>query len=148
MGLPLYVSLINIIKYKEFKSEKDKTTNENIQLYKTRMMNQSKSLNTLNNITNTNKAIPKEDDCDSDEEAFKKKENEIKMENNEEEELSELSAESYKDEAEGKDYLYAQYDKVHRVKNKWKCSFKDAILQINGKEYIFEKVVGELERDW
>ena len=37
---------------------------------------------------------------------------------------------------------------VHRVRNKWKCTFKDAILNINGKEYIFDKVTGELERDW
>jgi transcription initiation factor TFIIA large subunit len=51
-------------------------------------------------------------------------------------------------EMETKDFLLAQYEKVHRVKNKWKCTFKDAILHINGKEYVFEKVVGELERDW
>jgi transcription initiation factor TFIIA large subunit len=51
-------------------------------------------------------------------------------------------------EGETKDFLLAQYEKVHRVKNKWKCTFKDAILHINGKEYVFEKVVGELERDW
>ncbi len=47
-----------------------------------------------------------------------------------------------------KDFLLAQYEKVHRVRNKWKCTFKDAILHLNGKEYVFDKVVGELERDW
>jgi transcription initiation factor TFIIA large subunit len=53
-----------------------------------------------------------------------------------------------KSETEAKDFLLAQYEKVHRVRNKWKCTFKDAILHINEKEYVFEKVVGELERDW
>jgi hypothetical protein len=51
-------------------------------------------------------------------------------------------------ESEATDFLLAQYDKVHRVRNKWKCTFKDAVLHINGKEYVFERVVGELERDW
>ena len=47
-----------------------------------------------------------------------------------------------------KDFLLAQYDKVHRVRAKWKCSFKDAIININGREHVFEKVTAELERDW
>ena len=55
---------------------------------------------------------------------------------------------SINNEDEGRDFLYTQYEKVHRVKSKWKCNFKDAVLQINGKEYIFDRIVGELERDW
>lgn len=107
--------------------------------------------NTILSLGSVNKDLKKQEDnneSDEDADAFKKKEAVKKDENDECEELSELSAESNKDEIEGKDFLYAQYDKVHRVKSKWKCSFKDAILQINGKEYIFEKVTGELERDW
>lgn len=73
-------------------------------------------------------------------------------ENKEEEEEDELSSvtsdsEEYI-ESEAKDFLLAQYEKVHRVRNKWKCVFHDAVLHINGKEYVFERVVGELERDW
>ena len=49
---------------------------------------------------------------------------------------------------EAKDFLLAQYEKVHRVRNKWKIGFKDAVLHFNGKEYVFDKVVGELDRDW
>ena len=49
---------------------------------------------------------------------------------------------------ESKDYLLAQYERVHRVRNKWKCIFKDAILHINGKEHVFDRVNAELERDW
>lgn len=111
-------------------------------------MNQSKT--TLSNINPNSKKVPskKEDECDdSDEDVFKQKENEKKG-SDDGEELSDLTADSIKDDVEGRDFLYAQYDKVHRIKNKWKCSFKDAVLQINGKEYIFDKICGELERDW
>jgi len=94
--------------------------------------------------------VKAEDDYDSDRELFKEENKEAEKEKSHhdaDEILSEDSKESEK-ETETKDILLAQYDKVHRVRNKWKCSFKDAILNINGKEYIFDKVTGELERDW
>ncbi|CAK7215454.1 transcription factor IIA subunit alpha [Sporothrix curviconia] len=37
------------------------------------------------------------------------------------------------------------YDKVQRVKNKWKCTLKDGVLTVNGKEYVFHKATGEYE---
>lgn len=37
------------------------------------------------------------------------------------------------------------YDKVQRVKNKWKYVLKDGISNINGKEYVFSKGSGESE---
>ncbi|EPE10185.1 transcription factor tfiia complex subunit [Ophiostoma piceae UAMH 11346] len=37
------------------------------------------------------------------------------------------------------------YDKVQRVKNKWKCTLKDGVLTVNGKEYLFHKANGEYE---
>jgi len=37
------------------------------------------------------------------------------------------------------------YDKVQRVKNKWKCTLKDGVLLVNGKEYVFHKATGEYE---
>lgn len=70
------------------------------------------------------------------------------LEDLEDESLSSISKDSEYIESEATDFLLAQYDKVHRVRNKWKCTFKDAVLHINGKEYVFERVVGELERDW
>lgn len=63
--------------------------------------------------------------------------------------LSELNdSEEEAADPETDDYLLAQYEKVHRVKTKWKVIFKDAILHCNGKEMVFEKVTGELDRDW
>ena len=77
----------------EFKSEKDKTTNDNIQLYKAKMQ---KNNNVNNQTVNSNKAtIKKEEEYDSDEEAFKKKEVDVKIDD-EGEELSELTADSNK----------------------------------------------------
>lgn len=37
------------------------------------------------------------------------------------------------------------YDKVQRIKNKWKCSLKEGIASINGKDYTFQKATGESE---
>jgi transcription initiation factor TFIIA large subunit len=143
----------------------DKTTNENIRIYQESLMNKSLK-NSIQELTKTEisndkkklQSIKEKEDseCDSDEMAFKKitKEeinfdyiNKKAHDIDNDEELSELSKDSNL-ENECKDTLYAQYEKVHRVKNKWKCSFKDAVLQINGKEYVFDKVTGELERNW
>ena len=32
------------------------------------------------------------------------------------------------------EFILCTYDKVQRVKNKWKCTLKDGVLQTNGKE--------------
>ncbi|KAH8880076.1 transcription factor IIA, alpha/beta subunit [Thozetella sp. PMI_491] len=43
------------------------------------------------------------------------------------------------------DTMLCMYDKVQRVKNKWKCTLKDGVLTVNGKEYVFHKATGEYE---
>ncbi|KAJ3302306.1 transcription factor IIA subunit alpha [Kappamyces sp. JEL0829] len=50
------------------------------------------------------------------------------------------------DENQKADHLIlCQYEKVSRVKNKWKCILKDGIVNINGKDYLFNKANGEFE---
>ncbi|TVY46621.1 Transcription initiation factor IIA large subunit [Lachnellula occidentalis] len=50
------------------------------------------------------------------------------------------------DEDEGMGHIMlCMYDKVQRVKNKWKCVMKDGVLTVNGKEYVFHKAQGEYE---
>ncbi|CAD6445460.1 8a401226-162e-496e-9eef-e82fda25add3 [Sclerotinia trifoliorum] len=50
------------------------------------------------------------------------------------------------DEDEGMGHIMlCMYDKVQRVKNKWKCVMKDGVLTVNGKEYVFHKATGEYE---
>lgn len=39
--------------------------------------------------------------------------------------------------------VLAQYDKVVRNKNKWKCTMKNGIVHIDGREYVFSKATGE-----
>lgn len=50
-------------------------------------------------------------------------------------------------DAEGtvKDIVFCTYDKVARVKNKWKCVLKDGMIHVNGKDYLFSKCTGEFE---
>ncbi|KAF2182525.1 transcription factor IIA, alpha/beta subunit [Zopfia rhizophila CBS 207.26] len=43
------------------------------------------------------------------------------------------------------DYMLCTYDKVQRVKNKWKCTLKDGILTTGKKEYLFHKANADLE---
>lgn len=44
-----------------------------------------------------------------------------------------------------KDLVFCTYDKVARVRNKWKCVLKDGMIHINGKDYLFSKCTGEFE---
>lgn len=37
------------------------------------------------------------------------------------------------------------YDKVQRVKNKWKCNLKEGVANIDGRDYIFQRATGESE---
>ena len=48
------------------------------------------------------------------------------------------------DDGEGM-IILCLYEKVLRVKNKWKCNLKDGIANINGKDYAFAKATGESE---
>lgn len=42
--------------------------------------------------------------------------------------------------------ILCQYEKVVRVKNKWKWVLKDGVVSCNGKDYCFKKATGE--SDW
>jgi len=45
----------------------------------------------------------------------------------------------------GIDSVLCTWDKVQRVKNKWKCVLKDGIMHVNGRDYLFSKCTGEFE---
>ncbi|CAI8503006.1 hypothetical protein ACO0OL_003022 [Hanseniaspora opuntiae] len=47
---------------------------------------------------------------------------------------------------DGGNIILCQYEKVGRVKNKWKWILKDGVISINGKDYCFKKATGE--SDW
>lgn len=56
------------------------------------------------------------------------------------------SEKSDNDDADQEDQIMlCLYDKVQRVKNKWKSNLKEGIANINGKDYVFQKATGECE---
>ncbi|KAI0233337.1 transcription factor IIA subunit alpha [Massospora cicadina] len=92
------------------------------------------------------KPIPQvdgEDDLDND--------LDVKLEENDEDAInSDLddSDEGEADDAEkdGVEHIIlCQYDKVSRTKNRWRCSLKDGIILVNGKDYLFNKATGEFQ---
>eukprot|EP00245_Coleochaete_scutata_P006421 TRINITY_DN20855_c0_g1_i1.p1 TRINITY_DN20855_c0_g1~~TRINITY_DN20855_c0_g1_i1.p1 ORF type:complete len:368 (+),score=84.76 TRINITY_DN20855_c0_g1_i1:412-1515(+) len=48
-------------------------------------------------------------------------------------------------EPETNNLVLAQFDKVTRSKNKWKCTLKDGIMHLNGRDTLFTKATGEFE---
>lgn len=52
------------------------------------------------------------------------------------------------DDEDGQDegqIMLCLYDKVQRVKNKWKSTLKEGVANINGRDYVFQKANGESE---
>ncbi|XP_067132989.1 transcription initiation factor IIA subunit 1 isoform X2 [Centruroides vittatus] len=41
--------------------------------------------------------------------------------------------------------VVCQYDKIGRSKNRWKFHLKDGIMNLKGKDYVFQKAVGDAE---
>ncbi|KAH7730228.1 transcription factor IIA [Aphelenchoides avenae] len=41
--------------------------------------------------------------------------------------------------------VVCQFEKVHRARSKWKFTLKDGIMHVNGKDYCFQRCVGEAE---
>ena len=49
----------------------------------------------------------------------------------------ELNQDDEDEEGNSGEVMLCTYDKVQRVKNKWKCVLKDGVLTTGGKEYVF-----------
>lgn len=43
------------------------------------------------------------------------------------------------------DTILCLYDKVQRIKNKWKCVLRDGVANVDGKEYLFSRCNTEFE---
>ncbi|GAP84297.1 putative transcription factor alpha beta subunit [Rosellinia necatrix] len=78
--------------------------------------------------------IKDEDEVDSDEDAI-----------NSDLDDPDDNVEGDEDDEEGGQIMLCMYDKVQRVKNKWKCVLKDGVLNVGGKDYVFHKATGEYE---
>ena len=137
-------------------SNKDNNDTYNVQVMNNsteNIINNTKDNNIINNLNNTNNNKDDKGENiveDPDENLFRQIDNKEK-ENSKKDDESELSDDSEKksdDERDYNDHLLAQYERVKRVKNKWKVILKGCIVQKDNTEYICGKIHGELEREW
>ena len=54
-----------------------------------------------------------------------------------------LAGDVVEHECEVPNLVLAQFEKVTRSKSTWKCTLKEGIMNLNGKDYIFNKANGE-----
>uniref|UniRef100_A0A2C9LEN3 Transcription initiation factor IIA subunit 1 n=1 Tax=Biomphalaria glabrata TaxID=6526 RepID=A0A2C9LEN3_BIOGL len=87
------------------------------------------------------------DDDDKDEED-KEEENEEEAEGDKEDPLNSEDDVSEDDPTElfdTENVVVCQYDKINRNKNKWKFHLKDGIMNLSGKDFVFQKASGDAE---
>merc|ERR1712098_595020 len=56
-----------------------------------------------------------------------------------------ISDEDASDLFETDNVVVCQYDKITRARNKWKFYLTDGILNLNGKDYVFQRAHGDAE---
>uniref|UniRef100_A0A1B6DRZ6 Transcription initiation factor IIA subunit 1 n=1 Tax=Clastoptera arizonana TaxID=38151 RepID=A0A1B6DRZ6_9HEMI len=92
-----------------------------------------------------------ENDDDDDEEDIDDKEDDEEAENDggaEEEPLNsgdDVSEEDPTDLFDTDNVVVCQYDKITRSRNKWKFHLKDGIMNLSGKDFVFQKANGDAE---
>ncbi|XP_044292129.1 transcription initiation factor IIA subunit 1 isoform X2 [Varanus komodoensis] len=88
-----------------------------------------------------------EEDYDDDDEEYKEKDGGEDGQVEEEPLNSEddVSDEEGQELFDTENVVVCQYDKIHRSKNKWKFHLKDGIMNLNGRDYVFSKAIGDAE---
>ncbi|KAJ3054968.1 hypothetical protein HK097_000193 [Rhizophlyctis rosea] len=98
------------------------------------MQSKTKAQKKQKKIAQHDGAADDDDDDDDDEE------------NNDGDIGSDLDDDEEDDEEQDTDNLVlCQYEKVNRIKNKWKCTLKDGIVSVGGKDYLFNRATGDFE---
>ncbi|CAM0146266.1 unnamed protein product [Urochloa decumbens] len=67
----------------------------------------------------------------------------LNEDDDDDDELDDL--EQGEDEPNTQHLVLAQFDKVTRTKNRWKCTLKDGIMHLNGRDVLFNKATGEFD---
>ncbi|CAL5058617.1 unnamed protein product [Urochloa decumbens] len=67
----------------------------------------------------------------------------LNEDDDDDDELDDL--EQGEDEPNTQHLVLAQFDKVTRTKNRWKCTLKDGIMHLNGIDVLFNKATGEFD---
>lgn len=56
---------------------------------------------------------------------------------------SDAQSDAALEEPETDNVILCQYDKVSRIKHKWKASLRDGLCRIGGRDYLFSKGAGD-----
>ena len=56
-----------------------------------------------------------------------------------------ISDEDPSDLFDTENVVVCQYDKITRARNKWKFHLKDGIMNLNGRDYVFQRATGDAE---
>jgi len=64
---------------------------------------------------------------------------------NEKDDLADVDNLDKIDESKVKNVVLGQFERVHRSKNRWKVNLKGCVANINGKDYLFKKLTGEMD---
>lgn len=64
---------------------------------------------------------------------------------NEKDDLADVDNLDEIDESKVKNMVLGQFERVHRSKNRWKVNLKGCVANINGKDYLFKKLTGEMD---
>ncbi|KAK2187844.1 hypothetical protein NP493_153g09016 [Ridgeia piscesae] len=89
-----------------------------------------------------------DDDDDDDDNDDENENNENGDDGPEEEPLNSADDISEEDPTElfdSENVVVCQFEKINRSKNKWKFTLKDGIMNLNGKDYVFQKLTGDAE---
>jgi len=88
------------------------------------------------------------DDDDDDDDDLDKEDEENEDGGAEEEPLGsddDISDEDPADLFDTENVVVCQYDRITRARNKWKFHLKDGIMNLNGRDYVFQKANGDAE---
>jgi len=85
------------------------------------------------------------DDDDDDDDEEKDEAEEEQEEDNPLNSGDDVSEEDPSELFDTENVVVCQYDKINRCKNRWKFHLKDGIMNLNGRDYVFQKSSGDAE---
>ncbi|KAK3925625.1 Transcription initiation factor IIA subunit 1 [Frankliniella fusca] len=118
---------------------------------------QSQTANTISQLDGALDTSEEEDDDDDDDDDFDEDDDMDEHEDDEnneneggaeEEPLNsedDVSDDDPQDLFDTENVVVCQYDKITRTRNKWKFYLKDGIMNLNGKDFVFQRATGDAE---
>merc|ERR1712062_555099 len=101
-----------------------------------------------NDTSDEDEDIDNDDDDDDDDDEDEDEDDDTEDGAAEEEPLGsgdDISDEDPSDLFNTENVVVCQYDKITRARNKWKFHLKDGIMNLNGKDYVFQRANGDAE---